>query len=179
MSRRIEHDIFGTVEKISKINSKKKGNRNELKAGKWLKSWTGLEFNRVPNSGGLRWRNAEGIVGDLVCEDKSFPLVIETKHYERLKLLGCLKKTNFVHKAYEQCLRDSERVNKYPMLMLRDNNMKAGEFIIFFCEDIGKLVNIDKCSYSDNESKHKLFGFNSTEFLEKINFKEFLKKLKK
>ena len=53
-----------------RINSKKKGNRLELAVTQFMKEWTGYEFSRVPQSGGLRWQNRTSIAGDVICTDK-------------------------------------------------------------------------------------------------------------
>lgn len=54
-----------------RINSKKKGNRLELAVTQFMKEWTGYEFSRVPQSGGLRWQNRTSIAGDVICTDKN------------------------------------------------------------------------------------------------------------
>lgn len=41
---------------MARINSKNKGSRFERTICKWFQDWTGYEFNRVPASGGLRWK---------------------------------------------------------------------------------------------------------------------------
>ena len=57
LNRRVDTDLFGAKEQS--INSKVKGNNNELKAAKWLTKWTGCPFTRTPSSGGLRWRKIQ------------------------------------------------------------------------------------------------------------------------
>lgn len=129
--RLIEHDLFGTNPRKKGINSKKKGNANELECAKFLKEWTGLEFNRVPQSGGLRWKNSEGVTGDLVCEDRSFPFSVETKHYKDIKFDEKLKGTSFVFKVWDKALRDAERATKHPLVILRKNGMAKGEYMVY------------------------------------------------
>jgi len=129
--RLLEHDLFGTNPRKKGINSKKKGNANELECAKFLKEWTGLEFNRVPQSGGLRWKNSEGVTGDLVCEDRSFPFSVETKHYKDIKFDEKLKSTSFVFKVWDQALRDAERATKHPLVILRKNGMAKGDYMVY------------------------------------------------
>lgn len=129
--RLIEHDLFGTNPRKKGINSKKKGNANELECAKFLKEWTGLEFNRVPQSGGLRWKNSEGVTGDLVCEDRSFPFSVETKHYKKIVFKPILPSSSFVFKVWNQAQQDAERANKLPLVILRQNGMPKGEYVIY------------------------------------------------
>ena len=54
-----------------RINSRKKGSKNERFLTKLFEQWTGVEFSRVPASGGLRWKGmSEIIVGDIVKKIK-------------------------------------------------------------------------------------------------------------
>lgn len=171
--KRIEHDIFGEEQRKPTINSKRKGNANERLAAKCLKEWTGLEFNRVPNSGGLRWKNAEGITGDLVCEDKTFPFVVETKHYKKLPMKGELRSNSFVYKVYRQCKRDADRAKKAPLLMLRENNMRLGEFVIYFDLKLNELPK-DVIPFSVGiKGNLCLTGYSSKDLLGKVSFKNF------
>lgn len=59
-----------------RINSKKKGNRLELAVTQFMKEWTGYEFSRVPQSGGLRWKNRTSIAGDVICTDKNMREIV-------------------------------------------------------------------------------------------------------
>ena len=70
------------------INSKAKGNRFELKVAKLLTVRFGVDFSRVPCSGGLHWQGDSRVSGDIVppvdwfwpysleCKDRSFELSI-------------------------------------------------------------------------------------------------------
>ena len=42
-----------------RINSKKKGSRNERQLSKIFEKWTNLTFSRTPSSGGLRWHRTD------------------------------------------------------------------------------------------------------------------------
>lgn len=52
-------EVFGGTNRKKSINSNRKGKVNELDLCKALTKWVGFEFNRVPASGGLRWKDAE------------------------------------------------------------------------------------------------------------------------
>ena len=84
----IDTTLFGTVHRTKKINSKIKGNRSELVVTKLLTEWTGHEFVRVPQSGGLRWKDRSDICGDVINNDRDFdfPFSIEAKSYKNVGL---------------------------------------------------------------------------------------------
>lgn len=173
LAKRIEHDIFGTTPRKKSINSKKKGNANEREVGKFLKLWTGLEFNRVPQSGGLRWKSAEGITGDLVCEDKSFPFCVETKHYKKLTFSKVLRSNSSIYTIWQQAKRDAYRAGKKPMLILRHNGMPKGEFMLYF--DIRLPDTIVPASIG---REPELWGYYSTDFLDKVIYDKLCELLK-
>jgi len=131
--KRLEHDIFGTKPRDT-INSKKKGDTNERVAAKWLKKWTGEGFIRTPSSGGRRLQNASNFCGDVVCENEDFDFMftVETKHYKNLPMPTLLRNNSQVFTIWNQAVRDSIRSGKEPMLMLRENGMPEGEFMIYW-----------------------------------------------
>ena len=49
------------------MNSKKKGNRFELKVAKWFSGWSGFKFERVPMSGA--WHSNRDATSDITCVD--------------------------------------------------------------------------------------------------------------
>lgn len=133
MGRTIKDDLFGEGYK-QPINQKKKGNRNELVVCKVLEKWTGVPFSRVPSSGGLRWKNNKSICGDVVCTDENvyFPFSVETKHLKMLAVgKNLLRSNSKVFTIYKQAKRDADRAGKIPMMMLRCNGMKEGEYWVF------------------------------------------------
>jgi hypothetical protein len=120
---------------MAKINSRKKGKRGEKIARIALKSWTNLEFAGVPASGGLRWKKAENISGDIVCTDAlhRFDFSIEVKNYSDINfehLLMPQVKSKITHEFWPQCVEDSIRAKKLPLLMMRYDGMKKEFFII-------------------------------------------------
>lgn len=115
------------------INSRNKGSKNERDVAKLFQKWTGYEFARTPQSGGLHWKKAH-TTGDIVCIDKlhgyRFAFSIECKFHSEIELLHLIdgsigKKTNKVLDFWKQCQRDADVANKLPMLFMRKNGMKA------------------------------------------------------
>lgn len=116
------------------INSRKKGSRNERGIVKLMLDWTGYEFARTPQSGGLHWKKKH-TCGDVVCIDDvhgfKFPFSIEAKFHENLDLLHLIddtigKKSNKVILFWEQAEKDAKIYNRIPLLFMRRNGMKAG-----------------------------------------------------
>ena len=65
------------------INGKAKGSGFELRVAKILSKWSGEEFNRVPQSGGLRWKSDNNVTGDIVPPfDMKCPVSFECKKVE-------------------------------------------------------------------------------------------------
>ena len=142
----IDTELFGTVHRPSKINSKVKGNSNELAVTKILSEWTNHEFVRVPMSGGLRWKNRMDICGDIINTDPSFhfPFSVETKHLKTLNFpANCLfelRKNSAVYTYFTQCKRDAAASGKYPFLMVRSNGMKKDTWFIGLSLTMSQLL---------------------------------------
>ena len=54
---------------MNRINVNRKGGSGERMAKKFFQEWTNWEFERVPRSGGLRWKKVDNITGDLICTE--------------------------------------------------------------------------------------------------------------
>ena len=134
--RTIEHDLFGKPRRKKTINQKKKGNANELVACKVMEEWVGEPFARVPSSGGLRWKEFEGVCGDIVCENKKvkFPFSVETKHLQQVTVAYKLRENSLIYGKWKQAVRDAIRAKKEPMLLIRSNGMDKGRFYLFVDE---------------------------------------------
>lgn len=115
-------------------NGKKKGNRGERQVVDFFKEWSGLEFSRVPQSGGLRWHRKDDTTGDVICttKKKKCGLSIESKNYREI---------NFQHlllpgvqcdilKFWAQAKEDGIRGEKTPILLMRVNGMKKSTFFV-------------------------------------------------
>lgn len=114
------------------INSRNKGNKGERVAAKVLADWTGKTFTRVPSSGGLGWHTSNS-TGDIICstEGHYFPFSIEVKLRDQLNFdhLLYLDKPEIL-KFWDQSLRDAERVNKCPIVMMRYDRLPKDFFFI-------------------------------------------------
>jgi hypothetical protein len=140
MRRSIAGDILGYPDE-DRINVKEKGNRNELRCAKAIAQWTQQEFQRVPRSGGLRWKDTQRIVGDVVGPvDFKFPFVIETKHYKKVEIKSLLRANSVIYTLWDQVRGDGERAGKIPMLWLRVNNQAEGTWTVFMESHIYKCI---------------------------------------
>lgn len=120
-------------------NSRTKGSRNERNVAKLMTDWTGYEFARTPQSGGLHWKK-QYTSGDIVCIDEKhgsrFPFSIECKFHENFDLLHLIddtigKKSKKIIIFWDQTETDAKRVNKIPLLFMRRNGMKTGmQFVV-------------------------------------------------
>jgi hypothetical protein len=119
-----------STEKPTRVNSKRKGSKNERAIAKQFAQWTGLEFSRTPSSGGLRWSRQDDTVGDIVCTDKKkqyFRFCVEAKFHEDINfnsLIGTNKSD--IIKFWIQSLEEGKRSGKVPLLFMRYNLMKKG-----------------------------------------------------
>lgn len=141
------------------VNSKQKGGRFERVICKFFTTWTGYEFNRVPASGGLRWKNADNITSDVACTDskhsRKFNFSIECKSYKELKFEHILleKKSCKILSFWEQARKDAERAGKLPMLIMKYNGMPKGEAFVLVGYDTytkciqPQRVKMDKCQW--------------------------------
>lgn len=170
--RTIETDIFGYKVAENPINSKRKGDTNERVAAKWLTEWTGVPFTRVPSSGGLRWKNSANVCGDLVCEDDNFefPFAVETKHLKSIPMPETLRSNSIIFTILEQAKRDADRAGKKPMMILRQNGMPAGKFMIFFLENLCRLGLGYSCAGTSPEGE-RVYGYHS-DAVAKLEFAE-------
>lgn len=119
-----------------RINSKKKGAKNEREICKVLQEWSGYEFSRVPQSGGLRWKKTDNITGDIICSDPKgayrFNLSIEAKFHNDFRFEHILLPNAKVKilSFWEQALEDAARADREPMVWMRYNNMPKGLWFI-------------------------------------------------
>jgi hypothetical protein len=165
----IDTELFGIVHRPKKINSKVKGNRNELEVTKLLQTWTGHEFTRVPMSGGLRWKNRMDICGDVINVDPTFhfPFSIEAKSYKNLGLphnnSHTIRSNSIIYTFFNQCKRDAVASKKTPFLIVRENQMPKDQHYIFLeltFDQMMKLENYLTPKYFGAE----LAGYRSNEF---------------
>lgn len=177
----------------AKINSKKKGSRFERVICKVFTQWTGYEFQRVPQSGGLRWKKADNITSDVTCTDPKHSrrclLSIECKSYQDIRFEHILleNKSCKILSFWEQASGDAERANKFPMLVMHYNGMPKEEAFVMvnwptakIMLDQGKLqkprLAIQWASYT--ESQDVLYVFMLSDILN-LDYKAFHKELRK
>ncbi len=167
----IEHDALG--KKKACINSKIKGNKNELAAAKFMTKWTGVKFARTPGSGGLRWVNSAAVCGDITCEDQDykFPFTIEAKAYKKVGLT-LNRKNSKIFTFWEQAKADAKRAKKLPMLLVRINGMPKDEFVVYVkCGDKSYLELECTAHYVGGG----LIGFYTSTLLKWVKFSTFVK----
>jgi hypothetical protein len=123
------------------MNARKKGQRGEKMAIAFLKKWTKMDFARTPSSGGLRWKKADNISGDIVCIERNyiFPLSIEVKFVRDINFEHLLyhrpdrksgRLVSRIEEFWMQATADGERAEKIPMLMMRYNGMPKDFFFV-------------------------------------------------
>lgn len=145
--------------------SKQKGNKNERELTKWFTDWTELEFQRVPQSGGLRWSNRDNIVGDIICTDprkgKTFPFTVETKFHKDINFEHLLtnNKKNKVKEFWDQAKEDGEASGKIPLLFMRYNQMAKGTWFVAMEAEL-----FYKHFSKHTKEEHKILVFSSLEY---------------
>jgi len=108
--------------------SKRRGNRYERRVAKLLLKFTGVNFRRVPTSGGF---NKLGSIiredlfrGDLVCDDSNFQFCIEAKSRKNFTFTQVLKNpdtANFTNWWY-QCVNDAKAADLIPLLFFKPDS---------------------------------------------------------
>lgn len=181
--RTIADDLFGKG-RSQTINQKQKGNMNERVAAKVLQEWTGAEFVRVPQSGGLRWKNADNITGDIMCTKKrlGFPFSVETKHVASLAftdrcgmgLLPKLRSNSTIYTYWKQASDDAVRSSKVPMLMVRQNGMEKKTFYLFLPDWCRQIVGCSMVEpFVPIVCGKGLVGYESKKFFSSVDAKKF------
>jgi len=114
-------------------DSRDKGTRAEYQVRDLLRKQTGLEWQRVPGSGGFN--ASHGLKGDIYVPEVNIKHCIEVKHYEddtiNCNLLN--ESTSQLEKFWLQTVRESEEINKEPLLVFRKNR---GKWIVATREQI-------------------------------------------
>ena len=153
----IEHDIFSTRPRKQGINSKRKGDNNERDLAKYLTKWTGYQFERVPSSGGLGWKDSVQTIGDVVCTTPNIrvPFTFETKALKKLGLNSPILRANScIFKHWHQCHREGQQANRIPLFIVRERGMKKNTWWVFMDYKIFDLINLNVCSRRYRISHH-------------------------
>jgi len=171
-------------------NGKKKGNKGEREVAKFWKDWSGLEFSRVPASGGLRWQKKDDISGDVICTDerksRRFPFSIESKSYKDINfehiILG--NKNPKVLSFWAQAKGDGERSNRFPILFIRYNGMAKQTWFVVVTLKVFKQIRLLKPgkfihSYFTIKTPEDSFIIMNSDDLQDLNYTEFIIKIKR
>ena len=170
---------------MTRINSSKKGGKNEREIAKLFEEWTGTEFVRVPRSGGLHWKSGMSVTGDIIPADPfdlvQFPFTIEAKFYAAITFQDLiLPNKSDIAKFYAQSTRDGVSVGKYPLVLFRYNRMK--KHLYFVVMGYKQFIRVRKLMPLENGwfnyrnefvifTSDNLFATDFEEFLETLNFK--------
>jgi hypothetical protein len=178
--RRLENDIFDRPVKngLSGKGRVKKGSDSERRVCKWLLLWTGYKFIRTPSSGGRRLTNNDTFCGDVVCEDKDFNFIfaVETKHWKDLFMPAELKENSKVYTIWAQADRDAKRAGKETMMVLREDGMATGSYIVFVKRKLAAFLldrGVKAVSTGMGTKWGMLVGFDNKEML-KVPYSELL-----
>ena len=117
---------------MARINSKQKGNRNELECVKIFESYFGKGFARTPQSGG--WSGGQNRMSreDMSIEQKltlvsdimtppDFAFVLEHKAYEKMEFWDLFNDSSKLNEWVNQVSEDAFFVDREPMLIMKFN----------------------------------------------------------
>lgn len=157
-------------------NSKRKGNKFELKVSKWFTKWTSYKFGRTPYSGANH--QSMDLASDIMCQDERHAhrckISVECKNYKEIKfehlLLG--NKGCDILKFWEQASKDAKRANKVPILCMRYNSMPSEEFFFVVDYKLGSVIAqyITKSMYIQVPG-NTLMVFMASDILKNVNYK--------
>jgi hypothetical protein len=109
--------------------SKAKGKRYERHIAKILTDFTGVNFRKIPGSGGFN--KTGGVVvadhafsGDVICDDPGFLYSIEAKNRKNYTLTSLIKSppTAPFTEGWYQCLEDAKRTSRKPIMFFKPNH---------------------------------------------------------
>lgn len=105
------------------VDSRAKGARGEYLVRDMLREATGLQFERVPNSGALEY-----LKGDLYVPNEKNRFCIEVKNYEGSPLTDKMftqEKTNNLVRWWKKIVLQAEGGNQEPLLFFKYNRSKV------------------------------------------------------
>jgi hypothetical protein len=128
-----------------RINSSKKGAKAERALSKELTAWVGVEFQRVPRSGGLRWGSGLMVTGDTIPADPvwlvRFPFSIESKVRASINFQELILDQNSeIASFWDQASTDAGRVDKIPIVFFRYDFLKKGLYFIVVSFEVFKAI---------------------------------------
>lgn len=101
------------------VDSRAKGARGEYLVRDLLREATGLQFERVPNSGALEY-----LKGDLYVPNERNKFCIEVKNYSESPLTDKIftaRKTNNLIRWWKKVVQQAEGGNQEPLLFFKYN----------------------------------------------------------
>jgi Holliday junction resolvase len=106
------------------VDSREKGARAEAALKTLLRKETGLNWQRVPASGGLAAKH--GLKGDLYVPNEKNVFCVEVKHYKDDQLTSKIltSKNPIIIDWWEQTIRESSQVNREPLLVFKYDRSK-------------------------------------------------------
>jgi hypothetical protein len=106
------------------VDSRAKGATGETKVRDTLRSYTKLQWERVPGSGALDPKH--GLKGDLYVPGKVNRYCVEVKNYKDDHLTSKIltSKNPQLIEWWEQTLRESKQVSKLPLLIFKFDRSK-------------------------------------------------------
>jgi len=107
------------------IDSRAKGARFELEIAKKLSSITGLDFKRVPMSGGLH--ESHQLKGDLYLVNSLNIYCIEVKHYANDQFTSKIltDKDPTIYEWWKQTKREAAQISRKPLLIYKFDRSKV------------------------------------------------------
>jgi hypothetical protein len=111
--------------------SKQKGNRYERRCAKLLSEFTGINFRKVPASGGFNKFGGQVVAehvfsGDVICDKKEFLFSVEAKNQKTFSFVAMLKSPDTAKftEWWRQCVEDAAKVDKLPMLIFKPDTQE-------------------------------------------------------
>lgn len=103
------------------VDSRSKGQRGEYIVRDLLRKHTGLQFERVPQSGALSY-----LKGDLYLPDKPNRFCIEVKNYEKSPLTDKVftNKTNYLVQWWAKIIEQADARGQEPLLFFKYSRSK-------------------------------------------------------
>lgn len=157
--------------KRSAAYSRNKGARGEVAVRDLLRKHTGLGWERVPGSGALNEKHK--MKGDIYLPGESNFFCVEVKNYKDDHISSKLltDKQSQISKWWDQCISQSAKVDKLPMLFFKFDRSKV--FVAFTPESItttfcGGVVPIGSYLYYSDED---IYLMQAEEFLMKNNIR--------
>lgn len=104
------------------VDSRAKGSRGEYIVRDLLRQYTGLDFERVPNSGALSY-----LKGDLYVPNRKNKFCIEVKNYEESPLSDKVftNKSNYLVKWWEKIIQQANDQEQEPLLFFKYTRSKV------------------------------------------------------